>query len=78
MSLQEKILNILEEIRPDQDFENGSDFLKNGMLDSVDIANLVGALEDTFGIEIPMTQMIPINFLNIDRIEVLVNKCWED
>lgn len=42
-------------------------------LTSLDMVNLMLAVEDEFGIEIPQRQMIPANFRSIAAIENLVN-----
>ena len=42
-------------------------------LTSLDMVNLMLAVEDEFGIEIPQKQMIPANFRTIAAIENLVN-----
>ena len=51
--MKEKILEILKEIRPEFDFSEEINFIENGMLDSLDVINLVVALDNYFGISIP-------------------------
>ena len=41
MEEKKKILEILAELRPEFDFENSSDFIEDGLLDSFDIASLI-------------------------------------
>lgn len=69
------IAEILKEIRPEFDFTTSSDFMADGMLDSFDMVTLVAALDKTYGISIPGTDIIPENFQNIGAIEVLLRKC---
>jgi acyl carrier protein len=42
-------------------------------LTSLDMVNLMLAIEDEFGIEIPQRQMTPANFRTIAAIEMLVS-----
>ena len=48
----DELMQILEELRPDVDFENETALITNGVLDSFDIVALVGELNDAFDIEI--------------------------
>jgi methoxymalonate biosynthesis acyl carrier protein len=69
------IAEILKEIRPEFDFTASNDFMADGMLDSFDMVTLVSALDKTFGISIPGTDIVPENFQNIGAIEALLRKC---
>lgn len=66
------ILDILMELKDDVDFECSEDFVEDGLLDSFDIVNLVSALEDAFGIEIKGSDIVPENFISVEKIEELV------
>ena len=45
----EKIYEMLEEIKPEQDFRSSEDFIEDGMLDSFDIITLISMLSRTRG-----------------------------
>ncbi|PWL44941.1 MAG: hypothetical protein DBY44_07045 [Veillonellaceae bacterium] len=73
--MQEKIAELLKEINgkdtvPDFD----ADLFANDMLDSLGVAQLVAALEDTLGIEIDPEDILPENFSTINEIDALVQK----
>ena len=70
----EKILELLTEIRPEFDFENSTDFIEDGYLDSFDIAALVEMIENAFGIVIDGLDILPENFQNIDSIIKVIGK----
>ncbi|MEZ2415487.1 acyl carrier protein [Muriicola sp. E247] len=72
--MKEKILEILSEIRPEFDFENSTDFIGEGMLDSFDIVSLVASLDEEFGISIDGTEILPENFSDVDSIYHLLIK----
>ena len=48
----EKILKILNGVRPDVDFENEKKLIDDGILDSFDIIAIVGEFNDAFDIDI--------------------------
>ena len=66
------ILSVLKNLKDDVDFESSKDFIEDGLLDSFEIVNLVGELEDAFGIEIGGRDIVPENFVSIETIEELV------
>lgn len=75
--MKEEILEILQNIREDGDFEHSKDFIEDGFLDSFEIVNLVSELEDKFQIEIRGTDIVPEHFTNLDTIAQLVKKYQE-
>lgn len=76
--MKNKIKEVLENIRPEFDFEDSENFLEDGLLDSFDLITLVSNLDETFGISIEGTEMTPENFENIQTIETLVKKYIKD
>lgn len=72
--MKEKILEILSEIRPECDFTKSVDYIKEGMLDSLDIVSLVDSLEEEFSISIPGTDISFKNFGSIEAIIDMVEK----
>ena len=73
-----KLMEILEELRPDVDFENETLLIGNGILDSFDIVSLVTALNDAFDIEIKPNDLIPENFNSAAAILALVEKLQDE
>ena len=72
--MKDKIIAILDELRPEFNFTEGVDFIEEGMLDSFDIVSLVDELEETFGIKIEGIDVIPNNFSTVDNIIALLKK----
>jgi acyl carrier protein len=66
---------ILNEIRPEFDFTASNDFIADGMLDSFDMVTLVATLDNTYGISIQGTDIVPENFKNLDTIVALLRQC---
>ena len=74
----EELMEILEELRPDVDFENETGLIANGILDSFDIVSLVTALNDSFDIEIKPNDLIPENFNSAQAILELGEKLQDE
>ena len=74
MSMKQKIIEILTELRPEFDFNQNVDFIEEGMLDSFDVVTLVTTLDETFGISIDGVDILPENFSSVERIETLLMK----
>ena len=72
--MKERVLKILNDLRPEFDFSQAVNFVEEGMLDSFDVINLVTTLDEEFGISIDGTDVLPENFSSIDAIERLVKK----
>jgi len=70
----EKILSILQDIRPEFDFASSDDFIRDGMLDSFDIVTVVTDLDRRFGISIDGVEIAPENFRNFVSIAALLEK----
>jgi len=72
--MKQKIIDILNEIRPEFDFSKETDFIEQGMLDSFDIVSLVSSLDEEFGISIDGLDILPENFSSIESIFALLKK----
>ena len=68
------LTDILTSIRPEFDFTTSSDFIADGMLDSLDVVTLVAALDKTYGISIRGVQIVPENFKSLPAIEALLRQ----
>ena len=77
MEEKKKILEILAELRPEFDFENSSDFIEDGLLDSFDIASLISVIEERYSVKVDGRDIVPENFLSVDAIISLIEKSSE-
>ena len=74
----DELKQILEEIRPDIDFEKETSLIDDGVLDSFDIISIVGELNMTYDIEINVEDLLPENFKSMEAIYELVCKLQEE
>lgn len=58
----EKLLKILSNVRPDVDFESETELVDDGILDSMDIVSIISEIDDTFNVQIRITELDPDNF----------------
>ena len=68
----EKLLEILKGIRPDVDFENETELIDDGILDSFDIVSIISEIDDTFGVQIRITELDPENFNSVENLWALI------
>lgn len=70
----ERLLEILEEIKPGIDFKNEKALISDGILESFDIISLVASLNDEFDISIEISDLVPENFETVEAINNLINQ----
>ncbi len=74
----EKLIEILEELNPDVDYENCENLVDGRYLDSLTILSLISEIEDNFGVVIPTVEIIPDNFNSAKKIWALITKLEEE
>ncbi len=72
------ILSLLEDIKDDVDFASCTTLIDDGILSSLDIIQLIGALNDEFDISIPATEIIPTNFNSAAAMEAMVKRLQDE
>lgn len=76
--MKDELMEILQELRPDVDFETETALITNGVLDSFDIVALVGELNDAFDIEIKPNNLVPDNFNSADAMLALIEELQDE
>lgn len=74
----EQLMEILEGIRPDVDFENETALIDDEILESFDIVSLVSELIEAFDVEIGPAEMIPANFNSAQAILEMIERLKEE
>lgn len=75
--MKDQILEILSDI-VDDDVESCTTLIDDGVLSSLDIIQLIGALNDEFDISIPATEIIPANFNSVDAMVAMVERLADE
>ncbi len=73
----EKILEILNDIQPDADYETCTTLIDDEVLDSFAILSIVGELEEAFDIEITPVDIVPENFNSAQALWAMVQRLQE-
>ena len=74
----EQLKQILEEIRPDVDFEAEEKLIDDGILDSMDIISIVTEVNDAYDVDINVQYLLPENFNSINAIYELICKLQDE
>ena len=76
--MRDTILDLLGEIAEGIDFDTCTTLIDDGLLSSLDIIQLIGALNDEFDISIPATEIIPDNFNSVDAMAAMFKRLAEE
>ena len=76
--MKEQIIEILEDIQPEADYETCQTLIDDHILTSLDVLSLVAELEDEFDVTIPTVEIIPSNFNSVDAIEAMVERLQDE
>lgn len=68
----EELMRILNDARPDLDFNKETKLIDDEILDSFDIITIVGEINDVFDININVGDLLPENFNSAKAIWALV------
>ena len=74
----EKLIEILEELNPDVDYNEVDNLIDGRYLDSLTILSLVAEIEEEFDVEIPTVEIIPANFNSAKKIYELIERLQEE
>lgn len=72
MEERQKLLDALQDIRDDVDFEHETALVEDGLIDSLDMMQIIAALDDTFDIHIATGDIEPENFNSVEAMLALV------
>lgn len=70
--IREEVLEILEELHPDVDYETTEGLIDDKILDSFDIVSLISEIKDAFDVTISADKIVPENFNSLDAICELI------
>lgn len=71
---RKQVLEILEDVCPDVDFENETALIDDGLIESLDIVAIVTGIMDEFDVEINVDDLLPENFNSLDAIIELIEQ----
>ncbi len=72
------LIEILEDINPDIDYNSYDSLVDDEILTSFELVQLVTQINDTFDISIPAEEIIPENFNSAQAIYDLIQRLEEE
>lgn len=76
--IKEGILDILEELHADVDFETEQKLVDNKILDSFDLVTLVTELSEEFDVEITARDFVAENFNSVERLTDMILRLMDE
>lgn len=70
----EELIRIMSEIRPDLDFTLEDKLIDDDVLDSFDVIQIVSEVNDFFGIELNVNDLLPENFNSAEVLYELISR----
>jgi len=74
----EKLIEILESLNPEVDYNTVEDLVDGHHIDSLTILSLISEIEDEFDVEIPTVEIIPANFNSATKIWELIERLKDE
>lgn len=76
--IRSALLEILEEMHPDEDFENCDTLVDSKVLDSFDIITLISEINEEFDVVISADKIVPENFNSVDALCELIHELMDE
>ena len=73
-----ELIEILNELHDDVDFENTTGLVEDGILNSLDIVALITEIADRFDVQIPAEEILPENFDSAEALWALITRLDEE
>ncbi len=70
----DKLLEILEDIRDDIDFDECTDLVDGKVLNSFEVLQIVSEIDDAFNIVIPAADVVAENFNSVEAMWKMIQR----
>lgn len=74
----DELLELLEDIKEDVDFEHCDTLIDDHIIDSFDILQIISTLNDHYDISIPASEIVPENFNSAKALYAMVERLMEE
>lgn len=74
----EALLDILNELHPEVDFETCTTLIDDKILDSFDIVTIVAEVDSEYDVAIPAEELVPENFNSAANLYALIERLMEE
>ena len=73
-----ELLEILENLHPEVDFDTCTTLIDDKILDSFDIITIISEINEEFDVVIPAEEIIPENFNSAQALHALITRLEEE
>ena len=74
----DRLIEILEELQPEVDYETCTDLIDGHYLDSLTILSLVAEIEEEFDITIPAVEIVATNFNSAQSLWEMIERLQDE
>ena len=74
----EELMEILQDLHPDVDFETEEHLVDDKILDSFDIVSLIAEINENFDIAVTAQDILPENFKSARALYALIQRLEEE
>ena len=74
MCVKEKIQAILKEVKPTKCLDDVTDIIEGGYIDSLELLMMISMMNEQFGIEIDVEEIVPENFNSVDAMVAMIER----
>lgn len=73
-----ELIEILENLHPEVDFETCTTLIDDKILDSFDIITIISEINEEFDVVIPAQEIIPVNFNSAQALYALITRLADE
>ena len=74
----EGLIELLQDVKEDVDYETCTTLIDDHVLDSFDILSIISTLNDAYDISIPAAEIVPENFNSAQALHELVTRLADE
>ena len=74
----DELIEILENLHPEVDFETCTTLIDDKIMDSFDIISIISEINETFDVVIPAEEIIPENFNSAQALYALITRLADE
>lgn len=74
----QELLEILQDLHPEVDFESCDTLIDDGILDSFDIVTIIAEVNEEFDVVIPAEEIVPENFNSAEALHALIERLADE
>lgn len=72
--MKDQVLGIIRDVKSDNSINEDSHLVFDGILSSLDILQLIQTMQETFGVTVPVEEVLPDNFDSVDGIVAMIER----